>query len=314
MSCGSGFIPGNTALASKPGSGTRVKKPAGWTAFPYPNERFHYPAGALKKHWSRLHLGDKEPYPSAQLLEKLCKTEPKIVESIPRFDTGFEGLSERVLEAWRCYHAGEFEQAAQIGLSLGWIGQTVANKATAIYANDLEQDASIKLRLLKESMERAERARRLNPRHANSHYLYAYALGRHSQNTSILEALAQGLAGKIKDALDRTLELEPEHAEAHTATATYHAEIIDKVGSMLGGLTYGASKDLAVEHYERALELHPHSAIARIEFANGLLMLFGKSRVEQATELVVEASRLEPCDAMERLDTELAKSRLEEDA
>jgi tetratricopeptide (TPR) repeat protein len=163
-------------------------------------------------------------------------------------------------------------------------------------------------------MERAERARKLMPRHANSHYLYAYALGRHSQNSSVLEALAHGLAGKIKDALDRTLELEPEHAEAHMAVATYHAEIIDKVGSMLGGLTYGASKDLAMQHYEKALELLPHSAIARIECANGLLMLFGNGRLERATELYIEASKLEPWDAMERLDVELAKSRLEEDA
>jgi tetratricopeptide (TPR) repeat protein len=291
-----------------------MKKKTGWAAFPYPSERFRYTPAALKKRWSRLHLGDKEPYPSAQLLAKLCEGERRVVDSIPGFDSDFDALSKRTLEAWRCYHAGEFEQAAQIGLTLGCIGQAVANKATAIYANYLEQNAATKLELLQESIERAEHARSLMPRHANSHYLYAYALGRHSQHTSVVEALAKGFAGRIKGALDRTLELEPEHAEAHTAVATYHAEIIDKVGSMLGGLTYGASKEQALEHYKRALELHPDSAIARIEYANGLLMLFGKSRLERATELYIEASRLEPCDAMERLDIELAKSRLEEDA
>ena len=291
-----------------------MKRNTRWAAFPYPNESFHYSPAALKKKWNRLHLGDKEPYPSRQFLENLYRTEPGVADSIPDFDSDFETLSERTLEAWRCYHAGAFEQAAQIGLSLGWFGQAVANKATAIYATYLEKDAPTRLRLFQESMERAERARELMPRHANSHYLYAYALGRHSQNSSVLEALAQGLAGKIKDALDRTLELEPEHAEAHMAVATYHAEIIDKVGSMLGGLTYGASKDLAMQHYEKALELLPHSAIARIECANGLLMLFGNGRLERATELYIEASKLEPWDAMERLDVELAKSRLEEDA
>ena len=81
---------------------------------------------------------------------------------------------------------------------------------------------------------------------------------------------------------------------------------------MLGGLTYGASKEEAVRHYRRALELHPHSAIARIEFANGLLLMYGKARLEEATELTVEAAEQEPSDAMERLDIELAKSRLEE--
>jgi len=43
-------------------------------------------------------------------------------------------------------------------------------------------------------------------------------------------------------------------------------------------------------------------------------MLFGKARLARATELYIEASKLEACDAMERLDVELAKSRLEEDA
>jgi hypothetical protein len=82
---------------------------------------------------------------------------------------------------------------------------------------------------------------------------------------------------------------------------------------MLGGLTYGASKEQAIEHYERGLALNPESAIARIEFANGLLLIDGKSRLDQATQLYVEASRLAPADAMEDLDIALAKSRLEED-
>src|SRR5512143_8438 len=119
-----------------------VKKNAGWAAFPYPNERFHYSPAALKKNWNRLHLGDREPYPGTQFLEKLCRTEPRLADSIPDFDSDFEALSERTLEAWRNYHAGQFEQAAQIGLSLGWFGQAVANKATAIYANYLEKGAS----------------------------------------------------------------------------------------------------------------------------------------------------------------------------
>jgi len=53
------------------------------------------------------------------------------------------------------------------------------------------------------------------------------------------------------------------------------------------------------------------SAIARIEFANGLLMLFGKSRIADAEKLYKDAAKSTPADAMERLDVELAKSELE---
>jgi tetratricopeptide (TPR) repeat protein len=81
---------------------------------------------------------------------------------------------------------------------------------------------------------------------------------------------------------------------------------------MVGGLTYGAKKDSAVEHYEKALKLNPDSAIARIEYANGLVMLFGEAKMKQAEKLYHEAAACKPADAMERLDVEAAKAELEE--
>ena len=41
-------------------------------------------------------------------------------------------------------------------------------------------------------------------------------------------ALKMGIAGKVRASLDATLNLEPRHAEAHTALALYHAEIINR--------------------------------------------------------------------------------------
>ncbi|MCZ7656142.1 MAG: hypothetical protein M5R42_20575 [Rhodocyclaceae bacterium] len=92
----------------------------------------------------------------------------------------------------------------------------------------------------------------------------------------------------------------------------FHAEVINKVGAMVGGLTYGAKKDAAIEHYEKALKLNPDSAIARVEYANGLVMLFGEAKMKQAEKLYNEAAACKPMDAMERLDVEAAKAELEE--
>ncbi|MEI2421362.1 hypothetical protein V6O07_13895, partial [Arthrospira platensis SPKY2] len=125
----------------------------------------------------------------------------------------------------------------------------------------------------------------MQPDDVNAWYFHAYALGRYSQGISIAKALAEGLGGKIKASLERALELEPNHADAHIALGTWHAEIIDKVGSLVGGLTYGARKDAGEKHFRRALELNPDSAIARTECANGLVMMFGKSRVREAEKL-----------------------------
>jgi tetratricopeptide (TPR) repeat protein len=83
------------------------------------------------------------------------------------------------------------------------------------------------------------------------------------------------------------------------------------VGGLVAGMTYGAKKDSAVEHFEKAIKLFPEAAIARIEYANGLILLFGKSRLAEATALYEAAAACRPADAMERLDVERAKAELE---
>jgi hypothetical protein len=81
---------------------------------------------------------------------------------------------------------------------------------------------------------------------------------------------------------------------------------------MIGGLTYGAKKELGLKHFQTALTLNPDSAIARIEYANGLVMLEGKKALPKAEKLYAEAAACTPVDAMERLDVELAKAELED--
>src|SRR4029079_14342132 len=136
-------------------------------------------------------------------------------------------------------------------------------------------------------------------------------LGRYGQGISVAKALAQGFGDKIKDALLTALKLDAKHADAYIAYGSYEAEVINKVGGLVAGMTYGAKKDSAIEHFAKAIKLNPESAIARIEYANGLILLFGKGRIDDATALYEEAAATKPMDAMERLDVELAKSELE---
>ena len=88
--------------------------------------------------------------------------------------------------------------------------------------------------------------------------------------------------------------------------------MIDKVGVLIGGLTYGAKKETGLRHYQTALTMNPHSAIAMIEYANGLVMLEGDRRMKEATALYQQAAALTPADAMERLDIEMAKAELQD--
>jgi tetratricopeptide (TPR) repeat protein len=254
-----------------------------WVKFPHAEKAYAYDAAGLKKRWPRLHRGDCEPFPK----------------------------DAAVAEAWRHYHAGEFGRAVDAGNAAGGAGVNVAVKAQVVYATYLEKSEKAKLALLDEAMGWADARRAAAPKDPNAHYFFAFAAGRYGQGISVAKALAQGLGGKVRDALQTAIRLEAKHADAHIAYGSYQAEVIDKVGGLVAGVTYGAKKDSALEHFQKALKLNPDSAIARIEYANGLIMLFGKSRMADAEELYREAAACEPADAMERLDVELAKSELD---
>jgi len=256
---------------------------AKWCAFPHAGE-YAFDAPQLRKHWDRLHLGDAEPWPQ----------DPAVVD------------------AWVLFHSGDFQQAAESGLRAGGAGITCANKAAAVYATYLEKKEKHKLELFMEVARRAQEQTQREPRNANAWYLQGYALGRYSQGISVAKALAQGLGSKVKEALETAIRLEPRHADAHIALGAFHAEVIDKVGALIGGMTYGAKKETGLQLFQDALKINPDSQIAMIEYANGLLMLEGDRKMREATRFYEQAAASKPLDAMQRLDVELARIELDD--
>jgi len=254
-----------------------------WNEFPFDNTAYDYQGEALSKIWEELHGGDREPFPE----------------------------DERLCEAWRCYHRGDFQQAVNLADEYGLHGHAVANKATGMYANHLEKNEKRQIDCYKAAIARAEKAIIEFPDEANSHHFYAFNLGRYSQSISIVKALKQGIGGKVMSALTRVLEINPNHADAHTALGLYHSEIIDKIGKFIGGMTYGASEKKAIEHFKQALVLAPRSPIAHIEYGNGLYMLYGDRRVDDVSTLYQQATEFTPRDAVEKLDVESALAEFE---
>ena len=66
-----------------------------------------------------------------------------------------------------------------------------------------------------------------------------------------------------------------------------------------------------MKQFPLARKLIPDSAIARIEEANGLVLLFGKSKLAEAEALYKEAAHCPPADAMQKLDAEHAREEAE---
>lgn len=252
-----------------------------WTAFTpvvslTPNE--------VRTHWARLHGGDHEPVPD----------------------------SPELLQAWTLYHQGHFEEAHRTGLALaehgGLGGLTVSIRALSVYATYLEPRSLQREQLLEQAQALATRQTEEQPGNPNAWYLLAYALGRHAQTLSVVKSLTLGLGRRTRAALERALELNPRHADAHLALATFNAEVIDKVGEVVGAMTYGASKAAGLALYDRAAELNPGSLVGMLETARGLMMLDPQNQHERAERLYQQLRMARTFDALEALVVGLANA------
>lgn len=275
-----------------------------WTAFPHPDKAFDYAGDKLAKAWPKLHAGDQEPFPDEKHIAKLLKGNPKLGKDAAE-------LAVQSQAAWRAFHRGDFHEAYESGVAMKALGASVAIKAGGVHAAYLLKSDKDKLARYETLAQLGDEAIAELPNEANSHFRRAFSLGRYSQCLSIAQALAQGIAGKVRASLDAALKLAPKHAEAHTALGVYHAEIVGKVGGMLAKLTYGASAAEAEKQLKEALKLTPDAPIAWIEYGNALLLLYGGKREDDAAEAYSKAAKLKPREAMEALDVAFAREQIE---
>lgn len=254
---------------------------ATWFRFPRYGH-FDFDAARVTQHWARLHAGDAVALP----------TDPAS------------------LRAWALFHSGDFQQAVEVGLLAGGCGITAAYKATCMYATYVETREQARLDLYQEVAEQARTQARHEPDNASAWYWHAYALGRYSQCVSVAKALAGGLGEQVKQSLETTLRLQPGHADAHLALGTFHAEVIDKMGALIGGMTYGARKDAGLALFRQAVHLNPDSVIGMIEHANALVMLQGDAGQDASSQLYQQAAAVTPLDATEWLQVTMVQAEL----
>jgi len=118
------------------------------------------------------------------------------------------------------------------------------------------------------------------------------------------------MGSRIKGALETAIALQPRHADAHFALGAFHAEIVDKVGILIGSMTYGARVDTCLSMFESGLTLYPQSVGGLLEYGIALQMLEGDAREAQTRDLYQRAAALPPQDAHEYLLVQKAQRGL----
>ncbi|PLW69851.1 hypothetical protein [Pseudohalioglobus lutimaris] len=253
-----------------------------WAKTPIDMSDLDLSGDGLATNWPLLHAGNNEPYPE----------------------------DPQVQEAWRRYHLGDFAGAVTLGREIGGEGIVPAAFAATIYAQYVEQDEGRKSALFQQVIKWCEEAEATGLSTANLHYMHAVSMGRYSQFISMIEALAQGFGGRIKEQAQKCLELDNDHAEGHVTLAGWHAAISDQAGALMAKMLYGAERDGAFEHYDIAVALAPDSPVPLIEYADGIEVMFGDSKKADIIAKLEQAMEKRAVDAMQRLDKEKARQHL----
>ena len=215
------------------------------------------------------------------------------------------------IEAARAAYAdGRFVEAAELGEALGTSeGFALAAESLAIHGYYIAAENE-QPELFARAIRDAEEAIRLDPDSPEAHFQSAHAIGREAQTVSVMEALNRGYARRTREAAEEALRLDPEMAEAHLTLASWHAEIVNKMGGLVARVTYRATRRNALDYYEKALELAPDEKTVYLEYSNGLLLLGRNRNREQARELLSRGLQIPPRDAYDRIIHDLTAERL----
>lgn len=197
---------------------------------------------------------------------------------------------------------GKFQEAYDAGIKQGnTAGLIDAAQAASFYAAYQARDNE-KAEWFGKAEAAAKRAIQADPQNPGGYFELARAQGRLAQYRGILESL--GLASSIKDALDKTLKLNPKHAGAKVALALWHQGLVSKGVGWL----YGANGGVVIPLFQEAIALEPDTIIHKVEYA-GVLAQMGKK--DEARAQYQAALALAPKTAADRYDLERAKRELD---
>jgi tetratricopeptide (TPR) repeat protein len=140
----------------------------------------------------------------------------------------------------------------------------------------------------------AQRAVELAPSNPDAHFEVARALGRLAQFRGVLQSL--GLAGQVRAALDKAIELNPNHGASWHALALFHRDV---------PFLAGGRSNQVVPSFERAIAAEPNVISHRVELAR---VLANTGKVEEARAQLQVAVGLPANTYLEREDLAAART------
>ncbi|MBI1341205.1 hypothetical protein GC169_13475 [bacterium] len=148
----------------------------------------------------------------------------------------------------------------------------LAFAARSVLAYCMTRDSPPDPALVTRARSDAERALRLDPRHAEGRLQLAIALSLQSRDMGLMDAWRSGAGQKGRVLAESVLGDSPDNHFAHGFLAVWNLEVRRR-GGTIGARWMGASIDAARSHYEAAVRLAPEDVGVRWQYARALVAL-----------------------------------------
>ncbi|MFZ5757169.1 MAG: hypothetical protein ACOY3X_09715 [Pseudomonadota bacterium] len=293
-----------------------------WNKAPFGSDAFDMTPEQIQANWGDIMRAIRVPYPSPEYLRTRSERFPVFKQSVPNFNGDYEELSRNVINVWRLFFRGDFQEAEREGDKYGVAGMIPGKVSQMIYAVYLEPNLADKHMLLQDvantvreystAVDQMKKEKQFQADYIILRVGYSYSIGRIAEDVPIPVAIGRNYVFKLLGATNDILELDPDNPLGLAFRAGIDANVVRKVGKATGRVTFGAKQTNVKSYFDRVLKDVPDWAILRYEYANALLYMDKKRQIDEALAQFQEASKARPRIAMEALDAMYAAKRRKE--
>jgi len=304
-----------TLLAS-----TQTLSTENWRPYPETLSSFNYTEQNLSEHWQDLTGGFRGPLPTVESLkadarrwpelydytrthlQSLAATNPELAYlSEGELSEQFDAYARELRRAWSLLFNGQFQQARELGLALGPAGYFPGLYAQALHATLIETDEQARESMLEEVITRTREIMPMAPDHPMIRFGNAYGKARIMESLTASEAMGTGYTSEVQDTLEALLTENPDNVYAITLLGGVQSGIIEKAGSFIARLTFGAKQSSVEDLFNQALQLAPTYPGVYYEYARARLKIHGDDGKKDARALLANLDGMQPSSAEEAL-------------
>jgi len=288
-----------------------------WKDYPEELEQFDFSGDKLQQQWQDLTRLTRVEYPDVDWIKSMMadyprlahhmmvlgsdpETHPAVFKAIQ--DSDYSDLAHAVQEVWRLHYSGQYEKAYELGMQLGPVGEVPAIYSRLVHATLLIDDHDDKMEEFEEAAALSNEGLTLAPEYRFAEFGLVYAKVRMLELMSTGEARSSGYIPIAQDKLDKLQEYAPDRGAYPLTRGGLEAGIVERVGSFLGSITYGATESSAIENFEKAQKLLPDMAIVYNEYSVGLIRLDEDDFRKDIRKLLNTCMAIEPVNAEDALN------------